>query len=292
MEDIFQIRNGITDKPLISNDFPKSARIGLNFIIKNLVNLGYIKTGYGDFVYQYINEEIHRLARDLNAYQNDELTSVIYNLSWDKVFQLMERIFSNLLIAKESYSMDEPDIPIEIVKEYYKKEINNLLLEENIDFYFDNGIFLRKGYLKTQQSIRNTMVVLSDPLLLDAKKHYLKSLKYFRSIENPDYENTIKESVCSLESALLALGVKGIEKNFENALRAISGNQDRKIPAPIVESIIKIFGYRNCGNGVAHGNSAGVKVSEKEAELMLSLCGDYVTYFYSLLKTINDENLF
>ncbi|MBR1720964.1 MAG: hypothetical protein IJ727_00535 [Treponema sp.] len=86
MFDIFKIRNGIINKPLISNDFPESARIGLVFVIKNLVNLGYIKTGYGNFVYQYINEEIHRLARDLNVYKDDELTSVIYNLAWDKVF--------------------------------------------------------------------------------------------------------------------------------------------------------------------------------------------------------------
>lgn len=290
--DSFQIRNGITDKPLITNDFPETARIGLIFLIKNLVELRYIKTGYGNSIYQYINTEIQRIARDLTSYPDDEITPIIKTMDWDRIFQLMERIFSNLLIEKESYGSEDDYVPIEAVKQYYTQEVNNLLSEENINFDFANGVFLRKGYIKTQQSVGNTMAVLSDPILIDSRKHYLKALRYFRNIETTDYENVIKEAVCSLESALQGLGVKGIEKKFENSIRTLIGNDKNSVPAPIIESVIKVFGYRNNGNGVAHGNCIGLKVSEKEAELLLSLCGDYITYFYSLLKKSEEDILF
>ena len=56
--------------------------------------------------------------------------------------------------------------------------------------------------------------------------------------------------------------------------------------------IIKLHAYRGSGQGVAHAALAGTKVSELEAELVLSLVASYITYLTDLLLRPEDENPF
>ena len=152
--------------------------------------------------------------------------------------------------------------------------------EEGLAYEFDKGIFHRKGFPKTVQSIESATKVLSDPKLNKSRFHYLKALNFFNDIKNPDYENTIKEAICAVEACLISLYSPDISKNFENCIRTIIGNDTGKVPAPLVESLIKLYGYRNNGIGVSHATNKGLKVSIKEAEFVISACADYITYFY------------
>ena len=284
----FQVRNGLQNKLLITNDFPYSARVGLVYIIDDLLDNGYLQRENNNTIkYSIINREISRLSRDLTEYNHSEINPLIMNMDWKLNFELMERIY--LKILKEICEYDMNGNVIDVVKNisevrnYYSEEVNTLLNEESIGFEFVDGLFMRKGYLKTIKSIAKSNTVLSDPDLAIAKNHYNKAIQYFSDIKNPDFENCIKESICALEFCLERLYSKEITKNFENGIRKLG--QEKKVPAPIIESIIKMYGYRNNANGVAHGTGSGLIVSEKEAELVISLIADYITYFYSLLKT-------
>lgn len=43
--------------------------------------------------------------------------------------------------------------------------------------------------------------------------------------------------------------------------------------------------------GVAHATDKGLKVSAKEAELIMALTASYITYFYSLLNNNAEEDI-
>lgn len=286
----FDQRLGLTNSTIITNDFPKSARIGLLYILDDLIEKNYIRSGSSiGTKYKPINQEIARLCRAIGEDNAKSIHPQFFLMSWSRVFEFIERIYFKLLHGVDDYDING-NIVAEIasiaeVKEYFSREISTLLFEEHLGFEFSNGVFNRRGYSKTAQSINSVNTnVLSDPILSKTRIHYLKALQFYGNAKTPDFENAIKEAICAVEASLITLCSPDISKSFEN-VRKLIGNEKEKAPAPIIESLIKLYGYRNSGEGVAHATSKGLKVTEKEAELVIALSADYITYLYSLLKT-------
>lgn len=290
----FDQRLGFAKKAIIANDFPQSARIGFLYIVEDLIESDFIQTGSSrDEKYKLINLEIARICRIMDIVKNDSIHPEYLKMPWNKVFELIERIYLKLLKEVNEYDINGNIInqikSITEVRNYYSNEIKTLIFEEHLGFDYRDGVFYRRGYLKTSQSIATvTTAVLSDPKLEKARVHYLKALQFFNSIKTPDYENAIKEAICAVEACLIALFSTDISKSFEN-IKKLIGTEKNKAPAPIIEAIIKIYGYRNSGDGVAHATSKGLKVTEKETELIIALTADYITYFYALLRTVEED---
>lgn len=284
----FEQRLGLSSPVIITNAFPESARIGLYYVIDDLLEKIFLHKKYNyDFRYQFINHEIGRLCRDINIVSDAQIHPLLYQMEWVKVYELIERLYLKLESVNKydiNGNFEYEITSIVEVQDYFTKEIKNLMIEEKLGYDFNQGIFMRRGYIQTTKSINKVMSVLTDPKLTKTRAHYMKAIEYFYNMRNSDYENTIKESVCALEASLIALFSPGIAKNFDVAIRKLQGMNTMQAPAPIIESIIKIYGYRNSGSGVAHATDKGQKVSEKEAELIMALTASYITYFYSLLN--------
>ena len=291
----FEQRFGLSSPVIITNDFPESARIGLNYIIDDLLEKNFLHKEY-DYHnrYQHINCEIGRLCRNINIVSDAQIHPLLYQMEWVKVYELIERLYLKLESVNKydiNGNFEYEITSIGEVQDYFTKEIKNLMIEEKHGYDFNQCIFMRKGYIQTTKSINKVMPVLAEPKLTKTRIHYMKAIEYFYSMKNPDYENTIKESVCALEASLIALFSPEIAKNFDIAIRKLEGIDTMQAPAPIIESIIKIYGYRNSGSGVAHATDKGLKVSEKEAELIMALTASYITYFHSLLNKNAEEEI-
>jgi hypothetical protein len=107
--------------------------------------------------------------------------------------------------------------------------------------------------------------VLADEDLASARRHYGKAKALLEGRE-PDYENSCKESVCTIESPATALtGEKDLPTAIKKAARA------ELIPRPLDDMIIKIYAYRGNEPGVGHGQAAAPTVRRAEAELLFDL---------------------
>lgn len=114
---------------------------------------------------------------------------------------------------------------------------------------------------------------LDDDALSAARVHYRKAERYRRE-PSPDYENSCKESVCAIESIVLALtGGADLVK----ALRKLS--RDGVVPPPLAEMVIKLYAYRGAEPGVSHGGPDTPAVGPLEAELLFNLAGAFGAYF-------------
>jgi hypothetical protein len=285
----FDQRLGMVSKVIITNDFPESARVGLLFVIDDLINKDYIDSGViigGK--YKKINQEVARLSRSLGDIGDGEIHPNFFKMPWGLAFEFIERVYFRMLKEVNEYDSNGNVIAeitsLSEVREYYSKEISNLIFEESLGFEYKDGLFSRRGYARTSQAINNvTTNVLSDPQLDKTRRHYIKALHFYGNAKTPDFENAIKEAICAVEACLITLFSPDISKSFDN-VRKLVGNEAGKSPAPLIDALIKLYGYRNSGDGVAHATSKGLKVSEKEAELVISLSADYITYLYSLLK--------
>lgn len=288
----FNLRNNIEIGNQITDGFPQITRIGLFNILESFVEKGLIEGGW-----RALQLELFRTCRIETLIATEryegEVREKLYEAEWMKVFIFCERVYSKHLAAVYEYDYNGYECGIKIskdeTKELFAEEIGNLLLEDNIAYEFKDGEFYRRGRAITQQSIKRVGNVLGDSRLGKVRFHYMKALNFFRDKDNPDYPNTIKESICSLEFLGDIMSGKNASKDFKAFLSKYEGNGEDKIPAPIVQSIIKIYGYRNTGEGVAHGSTKGLNVTELEAELVLNLVASFITYLYDFFSKLNSE---
>lgn len=286
----FSQRFGFINKPLITNEFSESAKNALFSLLVDLVSRKYISfIQYNCWYSIYI--EITRTNRtdyiemDQTLYQI-ECKELISKMLWYRVFIFCERIYKKLLTPVYEIDRDgNKDVitTIEEVKKYFSDEINTIISEENIAYKFENGIFVKLGRAQTQKNIIRVGNVLNDINMQRVKTHYLKALTFFNKFPEPENENCVKEAICALESAAEILMKRNVTKDFCKEIQRFEGNEEGKIPSPIIQSIIKVYGYRNNGIGVAHGNTKGLKVTLTEAELILNLVASYITYLYDTL---------
>lgn len=285
----FNQRFGIEVNKVIHNDFPQTARVGLFNLLSILVEGNCVS-------WRAIRNELLRTARieyndiDEYLYIND-CKDMLYDMEWHKIFIFCERVYKTVLheVGHSEYSNNEEeyivDQTLSEVKENFSRELRNLLLEENISISFENGEFNRIGRVQTQKNINKVNSILIDPKLQRVKQHYQKAQKCFNENPFPDNENCIKESICALESCADILTGEDISKDFSSRLKKYGGSSEDKIPTPIIESIVKVYGYRGTGKGVAHGNIKGLRVTKIEAELVLSLTAVYITYLVDFFSS-------
>lgn len=107
--------------------------------------------------------------------------------------------------------------------------------------------------------------LLSDESLASARRHFSKARGFLEGRE-PDYENSCKESVCTIESLATALTE---ERDLPTAIKKAA--RAELIPRPLDDMIIKVYAYRGNEPGVGHGQAASPTVRRAEAELLFDL---------------------
>lgn len=135
----------------------------------------------------------------------------------------------------------------------------------------------RQAVLETQiHTVFETSIRDSD---LDAARiHYAKARRHLEA-EEPDYENSAKESVSSVEA--LAVAMTG-ERDLPAAIRRAT--QAGLIPRPLDELIVKLYAYRGNEPGVGHGQAEAPEVSREDAEFVFNLAGSVGSYLRQKLE--------
>ena len=118
-------------------------------------------------------------------------------------------------------------------------------------------------------------------------KHIAKALNLFSDRKNPDYENSIKESISAVESICrIIAGMKGkvtlgeiFDKLKDNGI---------EIHGAMRTGFEKLYGYTSNSDGIRHGGIDFTNAPEEDARFMLVSCAAFVNYLVakkSKLKT-------
>ena len=283
----FNQRYGLESSKPITESFPDSAILAFGYFFEELEARGVLQN------YIDIRRELLRTSRlDEGEFDHDNkaisllITGVFRHIKWWQIYVFLERIYKNLLTGVErQIGYDEWEVSeLSEVKKFFTREVNNILAEENIAFQFESGEFVRRGRAQTQKSIKRVGTVLSDPKLFQTKIHYSKALEFFHTMPIADAENCVKEALCAIEACLEALTEKPASRDFKSTVRKLQGNEEKQIPSPVAEGMIKLHAYRGSGKGIAHAAIDGNKVTVLEAELVLNISADYITYLADLLS--------
>ena len=285
----FKQRFGLQEPKLIDNDFPGSARVALAYLIQNLKDQGAFPEQTADNVMDEMLRTGRFLAADLALEPNtpflQQTLDLLRKMEWWQVYTLCERIYRHVIHEYGFWSKDDWVVTRtkDEMRGYFSDQLNYILAEENIAYQFLDGQFQRQGRAQTQRAMQRVGKVLGQARLSTVRNHYIKARKFFDARPIADVENCVKEALCALEACLELLSGKPASKDFARVVQQLKGNEAQQIPPPIAEGMIKLHGYRGSGQGVAHAALEGNRVTELDAELVLSLVASYISYLVDLL---------
>jgi AbiJ N-terminal domain 4 len=201
------------------------------------------------------------------------------------------RKIKNNFLTSEWYEMFDV---LEFIPNHFTSFNNPQNAVEHNNSFFDYTNKVLKSYLSAYRFIDNIIVEVSseeeiiaieDALSIDSKYkpvqiHLKRALELFSDRQNPDYRNSIKESISAIESfccivtnnpkTTLGMALKEIEKKFE-------------IHSALKSSFLSLYGYTSDENGIRHSLLEESTLKQEDAKFMLVTCSAFVNYL--LIKT-------
>ena len=273
----------------IDNAFPPTARIGLLHLLFDLVAKRYIENWIA------FASELQRISRLPPTEYNDSKTislsqakadaeKILASLSWEKIYDFCERLH-NHLARDVGYTWNEEfhlTTSKSEVQAFVADELQRLFEEEGLAFEFSEGLVQRRGRKHTANIATRAQVVLGDPRLSSARKHYEKALHFFRTKSRPDYENSVKEAVCSVEAAGKSLFPAAKAATLGDLAKWFVTTKDVAVPKALIQTIVGIYAYRSGGDGIGHGGSVGGAATREVAEYVLAVCASQIIYLVDI----------
>lgn len=280
----FSDRNKIKEENTIIqlNRFDKVTRIKIQNAISNwyltMYNNAYYRTPEIQEFMRYILGEVYAKPVDTRYdIDDDEFFCIIGETlqqgSYDDVLTLVEAIvqyWDDELRSTDPYGYARQNGNDTIFDCF-----NNILKQEFVGYRFLNGIIVPISddveVKEISQAINNPYEIVSD--------HLHKASVHLSNRENPDYENSIKESISAIEALCEILtGLKGREATLGNMLKKLESN-GVVVHGGLKSAFNTLYGYTSDANGIRHAGDIGGPASTfEEAKFMLVSCSAFVNY--------------
>jgi hypothetical protein len=189
-----------------------------------------------------------------------ELRSFFFKCSWYKVYDFIEYIAQNY----QSIQMPRTN------KEFISR--CNFYLEREVSAY--RFVDKQIAPITSEEEIKSIEEALKSKIN-PVRDHLNRSLELLADRKNPDYRNSIKESISAVES--LVKVITGSESGTLGKLLKILENKKGLHPS-LKEAFSKLYGYTSDKEGIRHALMKEDTVKFEEAKFMLVACSAFVNY--------------
>jgi hypothetical protein len=198
----------------------------------------------------------------------DFLSTLIKNIKkfflqmrWYEVYDFIEYI-------PNTYHNEETNIK-------FKESVNSVLESEMSAYRFVGNYIVPIINEVEIKSIEETLECEYKPV----KKHLSNALELLSNRENPDYQNSIKESITAVES--ISKIITGKETDLASCLKTMNLNLNKQFKT----SMINLYGWTCKEDGIRHGHTKDeLKTSFEEAKYMLVNCSAFINYLIAKNK--------
>lgn len=160
------------------------------------------------------------------------------------------------------------------VVDRFKTECNRILERELSAYRFVDKTLVRINSQQEMDSIENAINFKNSKTFVDI--HIEQALRLMANRENPDYINSIKESISSVESIC-----KVITDDEKGTLGQALGKLEQKgiiIHDTLKEGFKRIYWYTSDGDGIRHAHKDMPNISFEDAQFMLVTCSAFCNY--------------
>jgi hypothetical protein len=201
-----------------------------------------------------------------NEFCKDDLNEYFFDGDWYEVYNFIEFTMHNLSEIAQH---------IKITKEQFEEGLNEILKRELAGYRSINLEIIPITDDNEIASIRSAITVSDKHGFNGIKKHFENSLSLLGKKPEPDYLNSIKESISAVEGICKILTSEksgGIEK----ALRKLETKI--KLHPAFRQGISNFYGYTSDEDGIRHPILEDSEVDFADAKFMLVSCSALVNY--------------
>ncbi|MBI5539215.1 MAG: hypothetical protein HY951_04100 [Bacteroidia bacterium] len=209
-----------------------------------------------------------------NSFHNTEffIRERFFKFNWYEVYDFIEFI-ANIDTDIIPYSND-------LFKEY----CNNIFEKENSGYRFiGNNI----APITNPTEINEIEEVINKSgeftALFGVNTHLLNSLDKISNKQNPDYRNSIKESISAVECIAKIIS-ENKNDTLAGALDKIKGKT--KIHPALEKGFKQIYGYTSDSDGIRHSLTEEPNCDFEDAKFMLVSCSAFINYLISKANKI------
>lgn len=204
-----------------------------------------------------------------DRYYNSYIVNSIINSEFDDVLTLVEYIANY-------YTLNYPTRFSSNWGDYlhdFRGEVNNLFEKEYVGYRFVGEQIVAITDTEEIKAIEETL----GSRFQGCKAHISKALSLISNRDNPDYKNSIKESISAVESVCQI--ITGDKKaTLGEAIKLLEKNGIKIHPA-LQEAFKKIYGYTSDEGGIRHAEGMfESNVTFDDAKYMLVSCCAFVNY--------------
>lgn len=163
-----------------------------------------------------------------------------------------------------------------IGQQAFKNDINDVLEREKSGYRFIAGNLAPISNKSEMTEIERA--ARYGERFTAVSEHIETALALYSNRTNPDYRNSIKESISSVEAATRIISNDN-KATLGDALKLIDAA--RPMHASFKQALLKLYGYTSDQGGIRHSLLESATVGESEARFMLVVCSAFVNYFIS-----------
>ena len=183
---------------------------------------------------------------------------------WYEIYDLIE-----LLASTKQSVFFYPD---------FIKVCNAVLEEERSGYRFVNGMLSPIVAKEEILEIQNAINITTKSGLDTVQEHLESALQKLSDRKNPDYRNSIKESISAVESLAIIIS-KNPKANLHDALKLIENPID--LDPALRAAFSNLYGYTSSSDGIRHALTEKSSVDIDDARYMLVTCSAFINYLIS-----------
>lgn len=235
-----------------------------------------LRNGLWNVFYESFIQSLYHIHSNVTSYRHPIYREVFVNFL-NRPIDEYDHFHVGGIFVKGVYQREQPykvyDL-IEFVIQYLARQgavkknefiraCNDVLTQENSAYRIVEGLVVP---VIDKQEIAE----IETALKTSAKGCLEKSLALFSDRENPDYENSIKESIHAVESIAKEITRK------EKSLNALT--QELKLHPNLTNALNELYNWTS-KDGIRHGKSdKPLSVNQDTARFMLVTCSAFVNY--------------
>lgn len=187
-----------------------------------------------------------------------EVDSVLKSGKWFEVYDVLEFIYQRC--------------PPYLSQNLWQA-LNAVLTQENSAYRLVGGRFVESSSEAELESISEAIETSSE--LGGVRIHLDQALSLISNRQNPDYRNSIKESISAVE-ALAKIITKDSKATLGKALKVLESSEG--IHPALKQSLSSLYGYTSDADGIRHALMQESKLTFTDAKFIFVSCTAFINY--------------
>ena len=215
---------------------------------------------------KFLKQPIDEMPSSLKGHRDSHrYKDIFFSLDWYRIYDLLE-----FIVEYENQNNDPRMFAALIIK------FNSVFEEEKSAFRFVGTeiaqIVDKTEISEVEESLEHCAAFPG------AKRHIEKALSLLSKRENPDYPNSIKESISAVET--MCKIITGDEKaSLGKALDILKKSSPIAIHGSLLEAWKKLYGYASDAGGIRHAITDSSNIVDfADAKYMLVSCSAFVNH--------------